>query len=134
MLDEREKITLANLHCGGLQEKFEAALSKILDNIQDPNTKATDPRKLTINITFKPSKSRGEAELIYGTSLKLASAEEHSTFAFIRRSQAGLGLSEYPQTMDLETHIEKTKQAQKAEEEETPEGEGKVVDIKKGAN
>lgn len=47
--------TLAN---GGVQEKINRELEKVFENIQDPNTKANEKRKLTITLTFSPNENR----------------------------------------------------------------------------
>lgn len=57
-------ITLENLGCGALEEKFRQALEEVIKNTCDPNTDATVKRKLTIELVFTPDKNdRGRCEL-----------------------------------------------------------------------
>lgn len=43
---------------GAMLERFDYELDRILDNIIDPNTPATKPRKIQMTITFKPDAER----------------------------------------------------------------------------
>lgn len=43
---------------GAFQERVDLEMSKVIDNILDPNTKATQKRKLTMTIEFAPDDSR----------------------------------------------------------------------------
>lgn len=43
---------------GGLSERFNQELQKILENIADPNTDATKARKLTITVTLNADEKR----------------------------------------------------------------------------
>lgn len=47
--------TFAN---GALAARFNEELSRVLNNIQDPNTKATDARKITLTVSLKPDQER----------------------------------------------------------------------------
>ena len=42
---------------GAVAEKISAAMQRVYENIADPNTVQDKARKLTIELTFKPSKS-----------------------------------------------------------------------------
>ncbi len=43
---------------GAFQERVDLEMSKIIENILDPNTKPTQKRKLTMTIEFAPDDSR----------------------------------------------------------------------------
>lgn len=45
---------------GAFQERVDLEMSKIIDNILDPNTKPTQKRKLTMTIEFVPDDSRSD--------------------------------------------------------------------------
>ena len=128
MLNDRDSVTLSNLDGGALQEIFEAKLPEVLSNIRDPNTKAETQREINISIKIKPSKSRKEAELIYGIKTKLAAATEQSTTVFIGKGgpEGDAALYEYPQDQDLplETNIREA-----AEESKEDGSDGKVLNI-----
>ncbi len=47
---------------GAVTERFNAALRTALKNIIDPNTDATKARKVTLELTIKPSKDRTTAD------------------------------------------------------------------------
>lgn len=72
-------IDFENLAGGALKEKLNQEVKKILENITDPNTKETETRKLTLNISFKPSKERDLAEISIETKSKLAPAIPSTT-------------------------------------------------------
>lgn len=55
---EFEKKSLLQMARGAFLEIFDAEMSKVLDNILDPNTKATGKRKLTVDFTFVPDDNR----------------------------------------------------------------------------
>ena len=42
---------------GAVAEQISAAMQRVYENIADPNTVQDKARKLTIELTFKPSKS-----------------------------------------------------------------------------
>lgn len=54
-------LNLSTLAEGGVQEKIDRELKKIMANILDPNTKDTK-RKLQVNITFDPNEKRNSIE------------------------------------------------------------------------
>ena len=134
MLEDRARINLSNLDGGALQELFEAKLPQILDNIRDPNTRPETQRVITVTIKIKPTKSRKEAELIYGITTKLAAANERSTTVFLSKD-AGTGepcLKEYPQDKDIEEAIAESKakaREEMADAEDPPAEGGKVLNI-----
>lgn len=64
-------ISIDQLAGGGASERIERELSKIAENVLDPNTKPDATRKLTIEITIKPNEARqlGDAEIVVKSSL-----------------------------------------------------------------
>ena len=55
--NERKK-TFLELGRGAMLKRFDYELDRIIDNILDPNTPATKPRKISLTITFKPDAER----------------------------------------------------------------------------
>lgn len=53
-----EKKSLLQMARGAFEEVFDAEMSKVLDNILDPNTKATAKRKLSLTFIFTPDDNR----------------------------------------------------------------------------
>ena len=52
------KKSILQMARGAIQERADYEITKILDNILDPNTSATAARKLTITLTLKPDDTR----------------------------------------------------------------------------
>lgn len=68
-----EKLTLASMCAGGVQERIDRALAKISDNILDLNTDAKKKRVLDVKITLTPSEDdREDVSVEVQTSIKLA--------------------------------------------------------------
>lgn len=54
---QEERLTLASLCGGAVQEKVDRALEKVANNILDPNTEPKKKRVITLKITLKPDQS-----------------------------------------------------------------------------
>ena len=68
-----EKLTLASMCAGGVQERIDRALAKISDNILDLNTDAKKKRVLDVKITLTPNEDdREDVSVEVQTSVKLA--------------------------------------------------------------
>lgn len=57
---QEERLTLASLCGGAVQEKVDRALEKVANNILDPNTDPKKKRVITLKITLKPDESDQE--------------------------------------------------------------------------
>lgn len=53
-----QKKSVLQMARGAIQERADYEITKILDNILDPNTSATAARKLTLTLTLKPDDTR----------------------------------------------------------------------------
>ena len=83
---QEEKLTLASLFGGALQEQADRALRKISENIMDPNTDPEKKRSLTIKLIFKPSPDDNEdVSVTYETTVSLAPEIGGSTQMFITK-------------------------------------------------
>ena len=58
MLENKELVSLNNLGEGAAAELFDLELHRVLDNIQDVNTKATTKRVITLKVTLQPDEHR----------------------------------------------------------------------------
>lgn len=67
-----EALDLKNIAGGALQEKVDAAMRKILDNMQDPNTPWKAKRGITIKIAFTQNEERDDASVDLSVDTKLA--------------------------------------------------------------
>ena len=56
-MNEAQK-SILQMARGAIQERSDYEMSRILENILDPNTKATEKRKLTLTLEFKPDDTR----------------------------------------------------------------------------
>lgn len=72
--------TLAN---GELQEKFNREVTKVIDNMQDPNTPFGDTRSITIKINFKQNEKREDAKIDISVTSKLAGVIKTTTGFFM---------------------------------------------------
>ncbi len=57
-MNERSQKSILQMARGAIQERADYEITKILENILDPNTSATTARKLTITLTLKPDDTR----------------------------------------------------------------------------
>ena len=55
-----ERLTLATICGGAVQEKVDRALERVAKNILDPNTDPVKKRSITLKITFRPSEDDNE--------------------------------------------------------------------------
>ena len=81
---------LSELVGGAAEERFADALERILENIADPNTDAEAARKLTMELTFKPAKSRERFDLSVVVKTKTAVRSAVSTVVFFGRRPDGM--------------------------------------------
>ena len=56
----KEKLTLATIGGGAVQERVDRALEKVARNIMDPNTDPGKKRVITLKITMKPDEDDRE--------------------------------------------------------------------------
>ena len=58
MMQDLEKKSIVQMAMGAIEERVDYEMSRIVDNILDPNTKATGKRVLTIKIDLIPADDR----------------------------------------------------------------------------
>lgn len=68
-----DKIGLQEFVGGALQEKFDKSFAKVIDNLQDVNTKWKDKRKIVITIGFSQNEDRDDVDVDVLVVEKLAS-------------------------------------------------------------
>lgn len=82
----KEKLTLASMCSGGVQERIDRALAKISDNILDLNTEAKKKRTLDVKIILTPNEDdREDVSVEILTSVKLAPEMGLKTQLFINK-------------------------------------------------
>lgn len=66
------KVELKNLVGGALQEKFNRAFEKVVENLQDSNTSFKAKRGITIKLSFEQNEARNDVSVSIDVSEKLA--------------------------------------------------------------
>lgn len=85
-----EKKSLLQMARGAFLEIFDAEMSKVLDNILDPNTKATGKRKLTVEFVFVPDDNRQTIGVSFQCKPKLEPINPAVTSLYVT-GEAGTG-------------------------------------------
>lgn len=67
-----KKVSLHEITGGSLQEQFERAFERVIENLADPNTSYKEPRKITISLTFKQNERRDDVACDVLVAEKLA--------------------------------------------------------------
>ena len=104
----REIKGLDDMMGGAVTERFNAALKTCLKNIIDPNTDATKARKVTLELTIKPSKDRTTADFNLLCRPTLAPPVAVTQSMVINRNDAGevvalqTAANQLPGQMDVE--------------------------------
>ena len=90
-------VDLSQLAGGTLQEKFDREITRVIDNMQDPNTPFGEKRKITINISFVQNEMRDDAKIEISLNSKLAGVISAKTnFAMGKDLKSGeVMVSEY---------------------------------------
>lgn len=82
----KERLTLANMCNGGVQERIDRALAKVSDNILDLNTDPKKKREVIVKIIFAPNENdREDVAVNVQTSVKLAPEMGLETQLFISK-------------------------------------------------
>lgn len=82
-----ERLTLATLCGGAVQEKVDRALERVARNILDPNTDPAKKRSITLKITLKPDEDDNEdVEVSADVSVSLAPELGVNTRFFVNKN------------------------------------------------
>lgn len=99
-------INLEKFADGALTEKFNIALTEVLENIADPNTEENKKRKLTIELTFLPSEDREISFVDIVTKTKLEPKKSAMTTILIDKDgKGGIIASEYRKQIEGQRYI-----------------------------
>lgn len=77
------ELTVKNLYNGGVMERIQEEIQRVIANISDPNTEAKKPRKVKMEMTIKPNEQRNTAEVVVSTSSVLQSPRPIETSIMI---------------------------------------------------
>ena len=82
----KEKLTLATIGGGAVQERVDRTLEKVARNIMDPNTDPGKKRVITLKITMKPDEDdREDVEVSADVQVSLAPEMGVSTHFFVSK-------------------------------------------------
>lgn len=100
--------TFDSLALGAGLEMFNLAMVDVVKNIADPNTRATQARKIVMEVTLVPNEDRTRADVAVKATTKLAASKGASTVVYITRSIKGdLAAAEHnPAQMTIEPEME----------------------------
>lgn len=79
------KVNLETFAGGALQEKFDDAMEKVLQNMTDPNTPWKNKRKITVEVTFEQNEDRDDSSVNVSVIPKLAAVKPVETRMAIGR-------------------------------------------------
>lgn len=128
-------VNLESFAGGAMSEKVNAELSKVLDNIYDPNTDATRTRKLTLTITFKPDDDRALSDVNIQASSKLAPTKGINTRIMIDQDETGkVVAAEYKKQIPGQLTMEIEKEENQEESNFKNSSNENVIDLKKVNN
>ena len=137
------KVGLQDIVGGQLQEKFNRAFEKVVENLQDPNTSFKVKRGIDIKLGFTQKENRDDVKVSVVVSEKLAPQHDMSTSFYIGKDlQTGeVFAEEYGKQVRGQMNLsEITPPAEpvQAETVDTETGEimedaGTVVDFRKAA-
>jgi hypothetical protein len=95
---EEEHVSLENLGHGAAVELFDTELQRVLENIQDENTKPTAIRQLTLTLKIKPEEDRSFAKVEMNATSKLAAVRPFpSMFYFGKKDGQAVATEHTPQ-------------------------------------
>ena len=101
-MHESDLTSLDNLGGGAAVERFNDALSRVIENIMDVNTD-DKAREITLKVKLKPNASRQRCDVIYAVSTKTSPAEALTTTLYVGKAGGDFIASEYdPKQMRME--------------------------------
>lgn len=89
-MNEQDKTTsILQMARGAIEERVDYEMSRVIDNILDPNTEPTAKRKLNLTIEFKPDANRQVISVITTAKSTLCPTNPVSTSLFITGDEQG---------------------------------------------
>ena len=84
-----DKKSILDMAMGAFKERADYEMSKVIDNILDPNTKADKKRTLTITIELTPDTERQNLRILTTVKSKLEPTNPISTALYITGDEHG---------------------------------------------
>jgi len=82
---EEDKVTLAGIKGGAVEEMFQRALEKTLENMSDLNTDTKTARKIMIEVTLTPNEDRDTVAIEAKVNTKLPADKPETTTFYMGR-------------------------------------------------
>jgi hypothetical protein len=84
-MDKMKEVTLDTFQHGAVLDLFDDEMKAVIANIADINTDPAAVRKVTIELSIKPDKTRRNAEVTLKVTSKLAHTKPQASFMFFDR-------------------------------------------------
>ena len=99
----KKSISLDELGRGAVIEMFDEALEQVLDNIDNPNTEPSKKRKIVVEVSMKPDKTRSVVETDVSVKTTLAAPKPLETLLHVSRSADGsiIATENDPEQMEM---------------------------------
>lgn len=88
-MNQQQENSILEMAKGAFLERADYEMVKIMDNIQDPNTKATGKRTMTITLEFVPDEERERIGVKMVVKSKLEPTNAISTGLFLTSDEYG---------------------------------------------
>ena len=82
-MDAPIKKSILEMARGGFLEQVDYEMAKVIDNIMDPNTKATGKRRITVTMELTPDDSRRQIGVSFSTRLALVATNPLTTSLYV---------------------------------------------------
>lgn len=82
-MDEIMKKSILEMAHGGFLEQVDHEMAKVVDNILDPNTKATGKRRITVTMELTPDDLRRQIAVRFSTKLALVETNALTTSLYV---------------------------------------------------
>jgi hypothetical protein len=89
-MKDMSEVTLMTIARGAVPELFQEEFTRLLANIDDPNTDAEAARKITIEMIFKPSENRDSAAVRVLVKSKLPGFRPAGASIWISKKGGGI--------------------------------------------
>ena len=106
MSDKTIKLDLSQIGDGGLQEKVDKELEKVIVNILDPNTETKTARKLVITLTMKSDDTRQTVSTTMEVKSTLAPQKAIATTVLVGQDDNQVYANELKSSMPGQTYFD----------------------------
>ena len=97
-MTENEKKSILQMSRGAFLERADYEVTKVLENILDPNTSATAKRKITITLELKPDDTRQNIAVSCVAKSTLAATNPVTTSLYKTEGSNNMGIIEFDET------------------------------------